>query len=85
VRVSRIELHGETEKHTGRGVLLKKVFFLLIFIYLFENSVKNRIPHNRINTDPFTVRTHQPVEYRSINLLQYNSTIPKKNAHNPYV
>jgi hypothetical protein len=29
------------------------------------------------------VRTHQPVEYRSINLLHYNNTIPKKKQINP--
>jgi hypothetical protein len=50
----------------------------------FDSSAWTRIKHNMINTDPLTVRIHQPVEYKAINLLQYNNTIPKKNENNPY-
>jgi hypothetical protein len=64
---------------------IKKISFLIIAIHLFDNSMERRIHRLSKNTGCLVVRTHQPVEYRSINLLQYNNTIPKKNANNPYI
>jgi hypothetical protein len=79
---------GGSETSPVRSSFFEQFFrsvILLINCYsTFDNSKESSSTHNTINTDPSTVRIHQPEVYRSRILLQYNKTIPKKNENNPY-